>query len=300
MTIVDLSTYQGAVSVAAFTAMRLQGGVNRVIHKAGGSNAGTYIDSQYVANVARARQAGMKLGHYWFNGDGAVEADAAYFVRRLASYEDGDWLIIDVENEYDKNGNLVIAHWTPAKVLAWAHAMRAMKPTAILKVYMSSSVTHEADWSAVVAFGVGLWVAQYSNSTPSVSYWKGWDAWQYTSSGTLPGISGRVDLSHESAQSALASTGTTSPLLVAHLKRDNMTIPFLFHEVTTKGDQAYLALGPKKKFLVNDRNKRAAMAKLVNAAGGQDGKTLSLDGKGWPVFNEYDVNVIDEYLASQA
>lgn len=294
MTIVDLSMYQGSVSVAAFTAMRLQGGVTRVIHKAGGSNAGRYTDSKYVGNVARARQAGFALGHYWFNGSGDALADANYFVDHLSSYQAGDWLILDVENESSP-------HWNPAKVLQFAQQVYARIGVKII-VYMSSSVTKEADWSPVVAFGCQLWVAQYSSSTPTVAHWTNWVAWQYTSSGTLPGIAGRLDLSHEGAHMAsasTASTGTTSPLITAYLNRDDMTVPLLFHEVTTKGDQAFLALGPRKLYLVNDKGRRAALAKFVNAAGGQDGKKLSLNGSGWPVFNEYDVQAINAYLADQ-
>lgn len=44
----------------------------------------------------------------------------------------------------------------------------------------------------------GLWVAGYgSSSAPSVPAWKGgYTAWQYTDAGTVPGISGHVDISH--------------------------------------------------------------------------------------------------------
>ena len=43
-----------------------------------------------------------------------------------------------------------------------------------------------------------LWVAHWNTTSPSVpgSNWggKSWTFWQYTSDGSVPGISGRVDL----------------------------------------------------------------------------------------------------------
>lgn len=95
----------------------------------------------------------------------------------------------------------------------------------------------------------------------------------------------------------VASTGTTT-LLETVRKADSM-LPFLFHEVTTTGDQAYLAAGPKRLFQVNPTGDRAAIAKFVNAGGGQNGATLSPSGSNWPRFNEYDVELLNRYYASQ-
>lgn len=41
--------------------------------------------------------------------------------------------------------------------------------------------------------GLPLWIAKYSSVKPSIGVY--YDAWQYTSNGSVPGISGRVDLS---------------------------------------------------------------------------------------------------------
>ena len=42
-----------------------------------------------------------------------------------------------------------------------------------------------------------LWIASYDTSSPSLpSGWPSWTLWQFTSSGSIPGISGDVDVSY--------------------------------------------------------------------------------------------------------
>lgn len=200
MTILDLSMYQGSLSVAAFQAIKASG-ISRVILKAGGSNARTYTDRVYVQNARNARAAGLPLGHYWFNGYGTPVADAQYFAAHLSAYQAGDWLILDIESYSATTGM-----WTPADVLAFAHEIRALMGVTIV-AYMSASVTRAANWAQVVAYGVALWVAAYQASAPTVAYWATWIAWQYTSSGRVPGIAGNVDLSHPGT----APTATPTP-----------------------------------------------------------------------------------------
>ncbi|MET3635673.1 glycoside hydrolase family 25 protein [Curtobacterium oceanosedimentum] len=200
MTILDTSKWQGPISVGTFAAARAAG-VTRSIHKAGGSNAGRYTDSQYAHNAAAARAAGLPLGHYWFNGPGDPTADADYFIDNLVAYTPGDWLVLDIES----TGTV---GWSPAAALAFAarvYARTGVKPL----LYMSSSVTRAADWSPLVAFGCPLWVAQYSASEPNVAHWSTWAAWQFTSSGTMPGIPTLVDLSHEGTP---VPTATPAPV----------------------------------------------------------------------------------------
>lgn len=180
----DVSRWQGSID---FTKLPVSG----VILKAGGSDDGRYIDRAYAGLAAAARKAGKHLGHYWFNGSGDPATDAAYFVSNLASYKDEDLLVLDIEGA---------AMWSPSEALTWFQAVKKAKPHARLVAYMSASVTRDYDWSAVVAYGVQLWVASYGANTgsrpagsPSISHWSKYLLWQYTSIGRLAGISGDVD-----------------------------------------------------------------------------------------------------------
>lgn len=172
----DISKWQGNPNFNTYKAQ----GATGVIHKAGGSNAGRYVDSQYRNNAPAIRAAGLALGHYWFNGEGDPTTDADFFVNNLTAYAAGDILVLDVESE----GSM--AHWNRDQALAWLRRVYARTGTKA-HVYMSSSVTRSGGWEAVAAEGYPLWVASYGSnnggqgSSPSIGGWANWSGWQYTS-----------------------------------------------------------------------------------------------------------------------
>lgn len=181
----DLSRWQGTVDFAHL-------GTSGTVLKVGGSDDGRYIDRAYKSFAAAARSAKKHLGHYWFNGAGDPATDARYFLANLTAYHDEDLLVLDLEGSY---------LWTPSKALTWFKTVKAAKPKARLVAYMSASVTREHDWSALVKYGVQLWVASYGSNTgsrpagtPDIACWSKFLLWQYTSIGRLNGISGDVDL----------------------------------------------------------------------------------------------------------
>jgi peptidoglycan hydrolase-like protein with peptidoglycan-binding domain len=185
--IADISKWQGNPD---FVGYRNSYGFQGVIHKAGGSNAGRYTDSQYRTNAPRVRAAGLPLGHYWFNGNGDPVTDADYFVGNLAAFVTGDLLVLDIENES-------YAHWNPTQALAFGN--RVFQRTGQkVAMYMSASVTREGGWNAVAAAGHPLWVASYGSNNgqvpsglPNIGGWADWEGWQYTS--LFPGL--RIDSS---------------------------------------------------------------------------------------------------------
>jgi len=197
-------------------------GVSLVILKCGGGESGNlYTDSVYVANRDAARAAGLAVGSYFFNGpvDPTAAADHQFSV---IDWRPGDVVAIDVEN----NGNQ--PHWNPGQVLAWCQRMLAHGvPADRLLVYMSSSLL-TAGWNAVVALGVGLWVAQYgpndgnAHSIPSCAPWPSWSLWQYTSVATMPGISGLIDMNQISP--TFASSGESILIPTRPLGADTMRV----------------------------------------------------------------------------
>jgi len=190
MVAIDIS-YSQSTSID-FVALRASG-VDTVIMKAGGSNTGSrYVDSKYRWFEPRARAAGMRIGHYWFNGYGDPVGDADFFVNNLYDYRPGDLLALDCESE----GSM--SYWGPDKSNAFNQRVH-QRIGVISDVYMSSSVTRAQNWSGVVASGSALWVAQYgSNSgapqgSPNIAYWPTFKLWQYTSNAVFRGYPGRLD-----------------------------------------------------------------------------------------------------------
>lgn len=189
MVCIDISYSQS--TAIDFVALRAAG-VDTVIMKAGGSNTGSqYVDSKYRWFEPRARAAGMRIGHYWFNGFGAPISDAIFFVNNLYDYRPGDLLALDCESE----GSM--PYWGPSKANPFRDQVQAMTG-AQCDVYMSSSVTHAQNWSSTVPKS-GLWVAQYGTNngapqgSPNISYWSTYKLWQYTSNAVISGYPGRLD-----------------------------------------------------------------------------------------------------------
>jgi GH25 family lysozyme M1 (1,4-beta-N-acetylmuramidase) len=159
-----------------------------------------YVDPTYPANRAAANANGLLIGAYHFAqpdatpGDAQAEADHFLDTAQIAS---GDLLpVLDLE----VSGGL---NQTQLQDWVRGYLGRIYERTGIRGViYMSPAfwVKYAGDttWFADNGYKV-LWIAHWTTATaPTVpaDAWggNGWSFWQYTSSGSVAGISGRVDL----------------------------------------------------------------------------------------------------------
>jgi GH25 family lysozyme M1 (1,4-beta-N-acetylmuramidase) len=159
-----------------------------------------YVDVTYPVNRAAANANGIIIGAYHFAqpdpspGDAIAEADHFLATAQIAK---GDLLpVLDLE---------VAGGLNQSQLQAWVRAYlgRIYERTGVRGViYMSPAfwVKYAGDstWFADNGYKV-LWIAHWTTgSAPTVpaDAWggNGWTFWQYTSSGSVSGISGRVDL----------------------------------------------------------------------------------------------------------
>ena len=159
-----------------------------------------YVDPTYPANRAAANANGILIGAYHFAqpdpspGDAPAEADHFLATAQIAK---GDLLpVLDLE---------VAGGLNQSQLQAWVRAYlgRIYERTGVRGViYVSPAfwVKYAGDttWFADNGYEV-LWIAHWTTATaPTVpaDAWggNGWSFWQYTSSGSVSGISGRVDL----------------------------------------------------------------------------------------------------------
>lgn len=143
--------------------------------------------------LAQGRAAGKGIGAYHFYGGGDPVAEADYFLAHYA-WQPGEVPILDWEPTSPPADPDGVAAAFCARVLG-----RLGVPPI---VYMNSGTARSSTWERTRALGCGLWVAQYGPNTgqppaiaPAVGSWGAYVAWQYTSNGTRPGLSGVVDLS---------------------------------------------------------------------------------------------------------
>ncbi|MFL5708929.1 MAG: glycoside hydrolase family 25 protein [Chloroflexota bacterium] len=159
-----------------------------------------FVDNMYATNRAGANAAGLAIGAYHFaqpdtsSGDGRAEADHFVDTAKPAS---GDLLpVLDLE----RSGGL-----SQTALITWVRDWldRVEERTGVRAVIYCSpnfwkTYLGDTTWFANNGYEV-LWVAHWTTaSDPTVpgGAWgaNGWTFWQYTSSGVVPGIAGRVDL----------------------------------------------------------------------------------------------------------
>lgn len=185
----DLGTTQGSFDFAEYAA---KGGL-WVALKMGGSNASDspYVAPAYLDQLNRARTVGMRLVHYWFNGDanGVTPTQAAEFFFANSPFLQGDVIALDIEDEDDTGTKA----WTPAKAMEFARAVDSLRPGLRGLLYMSDSLADREEWDELVAYGWKLWSASWGdndgdpNEPPVTDDWPEYLVWQYTSNETVPG-----------------------------------------------------------------------------------------------------------------
>ncbi|MFK4340833.1 MULTISPECIES: GH25 family lysozyme [unclassified Paenibacillus] len=152
-----------------------------------------YQDNQFLANVQGARDANILVGAYHFlnatTTDGARQ-EAANFARAIESA--GGSLDLPPVMDYENNPKGL----TPSQISEVAHAFldETEKLTGRLPIVYTGNVFASKFDPTLSMYK--LWVARYSTTQKptAVPAWDNWWAWQYSSTGSVPGIRGNVDL----------------------------------------------------------------------------------------------------------
>lgn len=182
---IDISKWQGAVDWQKLAAQHRAGQLDFVILRAG--YGGGTVDPRFEEYYAAAAAAGIPAGAYWYAywGRYSPTQEAESFLRAVEGKILRYGLWYDVEYEPDILG-MGKAERTD-KVLEGLAALAASGR--YVGLYASTDmVNNRLEYGRLR--GYDLWCAQYaSRNTCKLPY----GIWQYTSSGSVPGIAGRVD-----------------------------------------------------------------------------------------------------------
>jgi lysozyme len=158
-----------------------------------------YTDPTYAGNHASAKAAGLWTGAYHFAEPDATPNDAAleaaYFVSRMNLGVNDLIPALDLEQA----GGLSVAALQAWVTTFMGEVTRRIGNRPMIYTSPAFWAKYMGNTTALADAGYKtLWVAHWGVAAPTVpaNNWggKGWTFWQYTSSGTVPGISGRVDL----------------------------------------------------------------------------------------------------------
>jgi GH25 family lysozyme M1 (1,4-beta-N-acetylmuramidase) len=160
-----------------------------------------YANPYYASDLAQAKAAGLYVTGYHFAipnvSDGASQAD--YALANGGYAPDGRTLPLALDIEYNPYGSECYG-LSPAQLVSWVSAFTAE----VQRVTGQQPIIYTtADWwdtctGDSTAFGSDtLWVAGYVGGNPPIpAGWGDWTFWQYTSRGSVPGITGSVDVSY--------------------------------------------------------------------------------------------------------
>ena len=158
----------------------------------------SHIDGTYTANIPNAISAGANYAVYaYFSALNAADAEieARDFYNRatsaIGSRKQPRFWMIDVEVNSVTSGTL------SAAVTAYMNKLNALGiPNSKIVIYVSNALYPSIDTSRTQ-----IWIPSYGVNDGTVANSRKplytYDLWQYTSKGSIAGISGNVDMSTE-------------------------------------------------------------------------------------------------------
>jgi len=238
---VDVSNLQGSINWSSVA------GAGKTFAIAKATEGTSFTDAYLAGNMAQGKAAGLYMGAYHFARPNlnSPSAEAAHFWSVAGPYIKADGQTIMPVLDFEVFSGVVGAssysdwanQWCNAIVADAAAAGVTVKPI----LYVSSCNACEFDSS--VAQWIP-WLADYNGESPSTGnpwntctsceHWGsgGWTLWQYSSVGSVPGISGNTDL--DVFNGSLA--GLTQTLLVTSASSGLATIDN--PTMVTRGDGA--------------------------------------------------------------
>jgi lysozyme len=181
---IDVSKWQGTID---WTKVANAGYAYAFIRVSDGINT---PDAKFAANWAATRSVGIIRGAYqFFRPSQSVTAQADLMIQKIGAYQPGDLPpVIDVEDDGGLSPPTVAS-----KVRQWVDRVQAaLGVTPIVytgKYFWRDEVGGPASFAPNA-----LWIAQYTSLCPDIpAPWSRWTFWQYTDSGSVPGIAGPVD-----------------------------------------------------------------------------------------------------------
>lgn len=194
--VIDVSQFQGTIDWKT-VAPQVSAAIIRLGYRGYGSAGTLTTDPKWKENIEGAIAAGLPVGAYWCSqalSDAEALEEAQYCISKLHGYNLTYPILLDSETmgpnasgRADKIGKARRTQYG----LTWARAMR--DAGYIVGLYCSESwYTAEIDGYAFDDDGFDIWIAKYSQYAPKYRC----DAWQFTSTARMDGISTNVDQNH--------------------------------------------------------------------------------------------------------
>ena len=189
---IDVSRYQGEIDWAKVAAAGYKGAMLKTVstnRKLSKRTDGLYIDPTFETNYRNAKAAGLDVGVYYYTyATSEAMAVAELSLLRQAVYGKEFSLPVCVDVEENKLKPMTTLDLTNLT----AYALEQVEKMGFYaQLYTYTGYKYELDM-ARLSSRWDVWLADYTGKTPKVNF--KYNAHQHTSKGSVPGISGSVDL----------------------------------------------------------------------------------------------------------
>lgn len=191
---IDVSSHQGEIDWQAVADSGIRFAIIRAAFRGYGQEGRLVEDCRFAENISGALAAGLDVGVYFFSQAVTVEEaqeELALTLDLIAPYEITYPVVYDWERmpaDRDARTHEVTGETLTAMAAAFCRGAEEAGYTPA--VYANQNLAYlTLDLSQLKAWP--FWLAQYS-SAPTFYY--RCDLWQYSHTGTVPGIQGNVDL----------------------------------------------------------------------------------------------------------
>lgn len=260
---VDVSNWQGCVNAPRAQSAKSAGTSFGIVKATEGVN---FTDGSADCTMTGLAQAGIRRAVYHFarpEYGNSPEAEADWFLSQTRGYVgQGVLPVLDWEPGGGQKGNVAWAkRWLDRVSAAWG-----VKPL----IYMSASTISMGDWTPVANADYGLWVAGYPNGYAgdrlrnpgqppySLGPWPFAAAWQYSSSGSVPGIGDRIDVDWFYGDAVTWAKYANAPLPAAPAVTPGRPVPAPVQS-TPKGDAGTIASAVIRGEYGNDPQRHALL-----------------------------------------
>lgn len=187
---IDVSRWQGKIKMEGWAQVKAAGYKGVMLRAVGNRNGAPYIDPTFEDNYANAKAAGLDVGVYYYTNatsEELADRELAVLRKALVGKEMTMPVALDLESP-----SLAGMPYGDLSNLAAYHLEQIEKMGFYAQLYTYTSYANAQLDMARLAGRWDVWLADYTGKTPKVDF--KYTAHQHTSKGSVPGISGKVDL----------------------------------------------------------------------------------------------------------
>ena len=205
---IDVSKWNGNINWKSVK----NSGVDYVIIRAGYGTS--TVDPKFKTYIEGAKSAGLKIGVYWFSYATSTEKaiqEAQKCLETLSPYKNSITYPVFFDFEYDsvryakENGVTITKTSATNMANAFINTVKAKGYSTGIYTNKDFSSTYYTD---DLIDSNTLWVAQYSSTN---TFGRPYSMWQYSEKGSVPGISGYVDLNYTYLKTFSSNSNIENP-----------------------------------------------------------------------------------------